>query len=98
MEMQISPLLLKIDKRKQLQQLENESINFCEACIQPKTHIMNNEYSHQLKIAIDKESITYQLVPPYVHRANNIERVLMQMKYLLRWVSCAYTLVAYNLR
>ena len=40
----------------------------------------DNECSQELKTALDKEFITYQLVPPHIHRDNNTEREIQTFK------------------
>ena len=44
------------------------------------TWILDNEVSQELKNAMEKNSVTYQLVPPYSHRANAAERAIQTFK------------------
>ena len=39
-----------------------------------KVYIMNKEYSSDLKEAMKKYEIDFQLAPPYMHRRNAAER------------------------
>ena len=47
---------------------------------QPKMYILDNEASHELKKALSKYELTYQLVPPHVHRRNAAERAIRTYK------------------
>ena len=46
----------------------------------PELYIMDNECSADLKKALQKESCTFQLVPPHVHRRNAAERAISTFK------------------
>ena len=46
----------------------------------PKTYIMDNEASHDLKQACKKYELNYQLVPPHMHRRNAAERAIQSFK------------------
>ena len=48
--------------------------------IQPKFQILDNEASHELKQAILKQKIKYQLAPPNIHRRNAAERAIRTLK------------------
>ena len=50
------------------------------AGLQPTTYIMDNEFSDDMKIALRKEKIQHQLVPPNCHRANAAERAIQTFK------------------
>jgi hypothetical protein len=39
----------------------------------PLVYVMDNEASADLKSSLQKNKITYQLVPPHVHRRNSAE-------------------------
>ena len=53
--------------------LNNE---FSRAGMQPNTYVLDNEISSTLIEAMTKENISYQLVPPHIHRANLAERAI----------------------
>jgi hypothetical protein len=42
----------------------------------PTLHILNNECSHLMQRAFTKHSVTFQLVPPHVHRRNAAEHAI----------------------
>jgi hypothetical protein len=46
----------------------------------PKTHILDNECSAELKKAFKKHNVNFQLVPPHTHRANTAERAIQTWK------------------
>ena len=46
----------------------------------PTTYIMDNEASKDLKHALSKADISYQLVPPNLHRVNAAERAIQTFK------------------
>ena len=46
----------------------------------PTTWIMDNECSQELKKTLDKETIQWQLVPPYSHCANAAEHAIQTFK------------------
>jgi hypothetical protein len=46
----------------------------------PSIYIIDNEASNQLKTALKKKQIQYQLVPPHVHRRNAAERAIRTYK------------------
>ena len=46
----------------------------------PSLYIMDNEASYDLKAAMGKHSIDYQLVPPHSHRRNAAERAIQTFK------------------
>ena len=46
----------------------------------PSTYIMDNEASKDLKNAIIKNKLTYQLTPPNIHRINAAERAIRTFK------------------
>jgi hypothetical protein len=47
---------------------------------QPKIYILDNEASAELKRALAKYDLNYQLVPPHVHRRNAAERAIRTSK------------------
>jgi hypothetical protein len=47
---------------------------------QPKLYILNNEASADLKKGMSKYGLTYQLVPPHLHRRNAAERAIRTFK------------------
>jgi hypothetical protein len=47
---------------------------------QPKMYILDNEASSELKRALTKYNLTYQLVPPHLHRRNAAERAIRTYK------------------
>ena len=47
---------------------------------QPKMYILDNEASHEFKKALAKYKLTYQLVPPHLHRRNAAERAIRTFK------------------
>lgn len=47
---------------------------------QPTVHILDNECSRELKLSFKEEAITFQLLPPYVHRRNSAERAIQTWK------------------
>ena len=47
---------------------------------QIKNFILDNEFSHELKLALQKNKIEYQKVPPNVHRRNAAERAIRTFK------------------
>ena len=53
---------------------------FSKAGVQPTTYIMDNEISKELKNAMAKEEVKYQLVPPHCHRTNLAERAIQTFK------------------
>ena len=50
------------------------------AGLKPSTWITDNECSIDLKNALTKEGIQWQLVPPHLHRANAAERAIQTWK------------------
>lgn len=50
----------------------------------PESYIMDNEYSDDLKAALPKAELKFQLVPPHIHRANKAERTIQTMKEHLK--------------
>ena len=51
-----------------------------EAGVKPKIYILDNEISQKFKNALKAEQITYQLVPPHIHRRNAAERAIQSFK------------------
>ena len=45
-----------------------------------KNFILDNEFSHDLRLALKKNKISFQLVPPNVHRRNAAERAIRTFK------------------
>jgi hypothetical protein len=52
----------------------------CNAGIQPKLHLLDNECSAKFKKRIKSNNMTYQLVPPHDHRGNIAETVIKVFK------------------
>ena len=48
--------------------------------LQPSTWILDNETSSELRTAMIKKKLNYQLVPPHNHRANAAERAIQSFK------------------
>ena len=48
--------------------------------MQPNTYVLDNEVSSTLIDAMAKENISYQLVPPHIHRTNLAERAIQTYK------------------
>ena len=46
----------------------------------PSIYIIDNEACNELKTALKKKQLTYQLVPPHVHRQNAAERAIRTYK------------------
>ena len=46
----------------------------------PKHNILDNEFSAELKRTLDKHGVTYEKVPPYIHRRNAAERAIRTFK------------------
>jgi hypothetical protein len=46
----------------------------------PSLHVLDNECSHEMKKAFTKHDVTFQLVPPHVHRRNAAERAIQTWK------------------
>ena len=54
----------------------------------PELHILDNECSEELHKAFEKYQVTFQLVPPHVHRRNAAERTIQTRKtYFLAGIS-----------
>ena len=47
---------------------------------QPSIWVIDNQFSIDLKTALNKEKIKWQLVPPHNHRANAAERAIQTFK------------------
>jgi len=43
---------------------------------EPTLYVLNNEISYEFKQAFRKRDVSYQLVPPHVHRSNAAERAI----------------------
>ena len=48
--------------------------------IKVSMHVLDNETSPKFKEAIEKNEVTYQLVPPHIHRSNAAERAIRMFK------------------
>ena len=48
--------------------------------INPTEHVLDNECSEEFKQAIEKNGMTYQLVPPHDHRRNIAEKAIQTFK------------------
>ena len=46
----------------------------------PKHNILDNEFSADLQRALNKHGITYEMVPPHIHRRNAAERAIRTFK------------------
>ena len=55
----------------------------------PKIHILDNESSSNLKKSLAENEITYQLVPPHLHRRNPAERAIQTFKAHIIVVICS---------
>lgn len=53
---------------------------FNNTALKPDIHIMDNECSNDIKQAFKQHNITYQLVPPHMHRRNAAERAIRTFK------------------
>jgi hypothetical protein len=51
--------------------------------LKPKLMKLDNEASKLLKMYLHQQNITFQLVPPYIHRRNSSERAIRSFKYHL---------------
>jgi hypothetical protein len=51
--------------------------------LKPKLMKLDNEASKLLKTYLHQQDITFQLVPPYIHRRNSAERAIRSFKYHL---------------
>jgi hypothetical protein len=49
-------------------------------CLKPKLMKLDNEASKFLKMYLHQQDITFQLVPPYIHRRNSVERAIRSFK------------------
>ena len=54
--------------------------------MKPSTWVMDNKCSSDLKSALNKEEIHWQLVPPHNHRANAAERAIQTLNITLKLV------------
>ena len=59
---------------------KDQNEKFKRAGIEPRTYIMDNEASKNLKDALHAAEIDYQLVPPHNHRTNLSEREIQTFK------------------
>ena len=50
------------------------------AAVAPNIYILDNEFSNELRQAMMKEDIDFQLVPPHSHRNNQAERAIQTFK------------------
>ena len=50
--------------------------NFTQCGMQPHTYVLDNEISRELKEAMRKKEITFQIDPPHSHRTNLAERAI----------------------
>ena len=55
-----------------------------------KKYILDNECSEDLKAALNKQKLTYELAPPHMHRRNAAERAIRTFKnhFLAGLASC----------
>ena len=56
----------------------------------PNIHILDNEYSHEMKDAFTKAEVKYQLVTPHIHRHNAAEWAIRTAKNHLITGLCLY--------
>ena len=54
----------------------------------PKLNKLDNETSGILQQFMDEENVTLQLVPPYLHRRNAVERAICTFKYHFIAILC----------
>jgi hypothetical protein len=59
----------------------------------PSIYIIDNEASNELKKALKKKQVNYQLVPPHVHRRNAAERAIRTYKNHLLAILAKLTLI-----
>ena len=71
-------------KSRQASELKNAFVSHTDTLqrsgIVPTMYILDNEISNDLKLALTKYDITYQLVPPAQHRRNAAERAIRTFK------------------
>ena len=71
-------------KSRQASELKNAFVSHTDTLrrsgIVPTMYILDNEISNNLKLALTKYGITYQLVPPAQHRRNAAERAIRTFK------------------
>ena len=46
----------------------------------PKQNILDNEFSAEFKKASDRNNVTYEKIPPNMHRCNAVERAVRTFK------------------
>jgi len=77
-------ILVRPIKTRNASELKNNTIELLtilqERGHPPQLHILDNEASAQLKHALLKNKIEYQLVPPHLHRRNMAERAIQTFK------------------
>jgi hypothetical protein len=72
---------LKNKSKEEIKRGWEELNTKCEvAGVKPKTYVMDNEASAELKQAMLMKNISYQLVPPHIHRTNLAERAIQTFK------------------
>ena len=49
----------------------------------PNLHILDNECSGEMKTMLKEKQVTFQLVPPHIHRRNAAERAIRTYKHHL---------------
>ena len=59
---------------------EEHHNTFAQAGIAPSHYIFDNEFSTNLKKALTKYNVTYEKVPPHIHRRNAAERAIRTFK------------------
>ena len=47
----------------------------------PEIYILDNEFSQDLRTSMEKYNVSYQLVPPHLHRRNAAERAIQTFKH-----------------
>ena len=53
---------------------------------QPEIYILDNEFSTEMKTNMETYNVTYQLVPPHIHRRNAAERAIKHSNIIF-WLS-----------
>ena len=59
---------------------EANHARFTRVTTAPRHNILDNEFSAELKRALDKHNVTYEKVPPHIHMRNASERAIRTFK------------------
>ena len=51
-----------------------------DAAVAPHIYILDNEFSQELRTAMEDEKVDFQLMPPHLHRSNLTERAIQIFK------------------